>query len=985
MDDAVPREHTLDDLPELIREAGVNKVLLVTGPSARHVELVRHLLAPIELELFAGARRHVPEDVVAEAGRVLDASGAGVIVALGGGSAIGLGKALVASRALPFIALPTTYAGSERTSLFGTTKDGKKTTGRDPKVRPLHVIYDARLTADMPKSLTVTSLLNALAHPLGALASNALADETRARALRAVTLVFGALSLLLDNPTFARARAQAQRGAALAADVLEGAKLGTHHALAHRLGGACDLEHGALHSVLLPHSVQRMRDETPELLAGIEAELHVLDFEALLFDVLVRAGVPTSLKALGVSLAALEQVLKATAEPDRALLRAAFHGRRPSRAFRVEDFGLPELVALTGPPLKDARRVVVALHGRGATAESVIRRVLEIAGSDPTLAVVAPQATELAWYAAKYTSPRSEIGPALVNALEQAGTALERVLAECAPERVCLFGFSQGACLALELFARGGRELSALVALSGALIGPPEEQPQLASGNHGTRVLLGGALEDPYLSPGTVESTARAFSEAGYRVTLEMAPGTTHTFHGRQRILARELVTGRSAPAALAGFGNVHASEALPGALPQTQNTPRHGAYGLYPELVSGTPFTATRAENSRTWLYRVRPAAQQGELTPLAHATFTSEFERLPPVANLTAFAPLPLPSAPTDFVDGLFTVGGAGSARLRRGYGVHLYAANRNMEDRAFYDADGELLLLPELGALTLVTELGVLDVKPGELALVPRGVRFTVLLKGAEARGYVAEVFGRRFSLPERGPLGSNGLADARHFRAPAAWPEDRLAPGYRVTAKLGDALYQATQDYSPYDVFAWHGNHSPYVYDLSLFTPAGYTRVDHPDPSIHTVLSAPMDEQGSHSLDLVVFPPRWDATEHSFRLPYFHRNATTEINGIVREVTTEDAMFVPGMVFLTPSMTPHAPTAAGVERHLAESAAHADRPHRYADHALWFQFETALPLSLTPWALAASQRHADWHARWGAYRSRFTATHPEGEQV
>jgi homogentisate 1,2-dioxygenase len=665
-------------------------------------------------------------------------------------------------------------------------------------------------------------------------------------------------------------------------------------------------------------------------------------------------------------------------------LRAAFHGRRPSRTFRVEDFGLPELVALTGPPLKDARRVVVALHGRGATAESVIRRVLEIAGSDPELAVVAPQATELAWYGAKYTAPRKEIGPALTSALEQAGRVLERVLAESAPERVSLLGFSQGACLALELFARGGRELSALVAFSGAFIGPTEEQPALASGKPSTRILLGGALGDPYLTPGTVEAAGRVFIDAGYRVTLEMAPGTTHTFHGRQRILARELVTGRAAPPPLTGFGNVHASEALPGALPQAQNTPRLGAYGLYSELVSGTPFTATRVENSRTWLYRVRPAAQQGELTPLAHATFTSDFERWPSVANLMAFAPLPLPSVPTDFVDGLFTLGGAGSARLRRGYAVHLYAANRNMEDRAFYDADGELLILPELGALTLVTELGVLDVKPGELALVPRGLLFTVLLQGAEARGYVAEVFGRRFSLPERGPLGSNGLADARHFRAPVAWPEDRLAPGYRVTAKLGDALYQATQDYSPYDVFAWHGNHCPYVYDLSRFTPAGYTRVDHPDPSIHTVVSAPMDEQGSHSLDLVVFPPRWDATEHTFRLPYFHRNATTEINGIVREEASQDAMFVPGMLFVTPSMTPHAPRAAGVERHLAESDARADRPHRYSDHALWFQFETALPLSLTPWALAASHRHTDWHARWGVYRSRFTATHPEGEQ-
>jgi homogentisate 1,2-dioxygenase len=395
----------------------------------------------------------------------------------------------------------------------------------------------------------------------------------------------------------------------------------------------------------------------------------------------------------------------------------------------------------------------------------------------------------------------------------------------------------------------------------------------------------------------------------------------------------------------------------------------------LYPELVSGTGFTAPRAENARTWLYRVRPASQQGELLPLAHPTFASDFENEPPLANLAGFAPLPVPSTPADFVDGLFTLGGAGSARLRRGFAVHLYAANRNMEDRAFYDADGDLLLLPELGALTLVTELGVLDVKPGELALVPRGLRFSVLLSGMAARGYVAEVFGRRFVLPERGPLGSNGLADARHFRAPAAWPEDRLAVGYRVCAKLGGALYEATQDYSPYDVFAWQGNHCPYVYDLSLFTPAGFTRVDHPDPSIHTVLTAPMDEQGTHSLDLVVFPPRWDATEHTFRLPYPHRNATTEINGIVRETATNDGMFAPGSLFVTPSMTPHAPTAASVERHLAQAAAKADEPHRTSDHALWFQFETGLPLSLTPWAARAPHRHRDWLARWGVYPSRF----------
>lgn len=983
MDDAAaPRERTLDALPELVRRAGGHKVFLVTGPSARYAGEVTRLLAPLPVELFAGARRHVPEDVLAEASRALEASGSDAIVALGGGSAVGLGKALVLTHALPFIAVPTTYAGSEQTSLYGTTKNGKKTTGRDPRVRPLYVIYDPALTADTPKALSVTSLMNALAHPIAALASEETTEDRRERALRAVGLVFGALEALVEDPSDGRARVQAQRGAALAAEVLEAGKLGAHHALAHALGGAFDLEHGALHAVLLPHSVHRLRNDAPAALAALETHLHVADLEGVLFDVSRRAGAGTSLKALGVERARFESFVEATAERDRALLRAAFHGRRPSASVRLEDFGLRELVSVRGPAFAEATRVVVALHGRGATADSILGRVLEIVGSDPEVAVVAPQAPDLAWYTAPYTKPRAEIGAALDTALAEANAVLDRVLTSPAPERVVVFGFSQGGCLALELFVRRGAPLSALVALSGAFIGPAGERPPIPAALAGTPVVLGAALADPYLEAGSVERSAEALSGAGCAVTLEMAPGTTHTFHARQGLAARALLSGRAAPPAPFGFGNVHTSEALPGALPPAQNTPRHAPYGLHAELVSGTAFTAPRAENSRVWLYRLRPSAQQREYRPLAHPTLGSDFEHAAPLANLSGFEPLPLPSAPTDFVDGLYTLGGAGSARLRRGYAVHLYAANRSMEDRAFYDADGDLLLLPELGALTLLTELGALEVKPGELALVPRGLRFTVVLAGAAARGYVAEVFGRRFTLPERGPLGSNGLADARHFRAPAARHEDRLALGYRVTAKLGGALQEATQDRSPYDVVAWHGNHCPYVYDLSLFTPAGYTRIDHPDPSIYTVLTAPMDEPGSHSLDLVVFPPRWDATEHTFRLPYFHRNATTEINGIVREIATNDGMFEPGCVFVSPCMTPHGVVAASIERHLAQTPEQAERPHRYSERALWFQFETALPLVLTPWAQASARRHADWHARWGVYRSRFTPEDPNG---
>ncbi|MCA9719987.1 MAG: homogentisate 1,2-dioxygenase, partial [Myxococcales bacterium] len=317
--------------------------------------------------------------------------------------------------------------------------------------------------------------------------------------------------------------------------------------------------------------------------------------------------------------------------------------------------------------------------------------------------------------------------------------------------------------------------------------------------------------------------------------------------------------------------------------------------------------------------------------------------------------------------------TLGGAGGPALRRGYAIHLYAANHSMDERAFYNADGELLLLPQRGRLTLQTELGALELGPGELAVLPRGLLFSVLLRDGDARGYLAEVYGRRFELPGRGPVGANGLADPRHFRAPVARFEDRLAPGYRVTAKLGGRLFDARQDHAPYDVVAWHGDHVPYVYDLARFSPVGNTRFDHPDPSIFTVLSAPLDEQGAHCLDLVFFPPRWDASERSFRPPFFHRNAVTEINGIIRDASLgAHALFQPGGCFVTPAMTAHGVLARAVERELRRRD---ETPTRIPDDSAWFQLETALPLHLSRWARGTALRVPGWPLRWGAQRRRF----------
>ncbi len=973
------RHSSLAALPRILDALGSRRALLVTGGSARFSERVRELAGERIVEVFAGARRHVPEAVLEEARAMLARTAADTIVALGGGAAIGLGKALKLDHPLGFIAIPTTYSGSELTDIFGITRAHDKRTGRDPKVRPEHVIHDVELTLAMPKALTVTSLMNALAHPIAALAAGLLPEERRDAALDAIAHLVAALEVLARSPDSRRARAEALDGAALAAASLEVGTPGLQHGLAHRLGGRFDLEHGALHALLLPHTFNRLRASAPDVVALIEARLRLPDLEATLFDLLVSAGAPTALAAMNVTRGQIDQLVAESPELPAELLMAALDGRRPSRSVRREDWGLAAPVSLRGE-IAAARRVVVALHGRGATADSIVRRVLEIVGDDPEVAVVAPHAPGNVWYTRRFTAPRAELGAELDEAVGAVGKVLDRVLVHAPAERVVLFGYSQGACLASEVFAGRGQRLAALVALSGCAIGADDELTAPAPTVAGTPVILGVSDGDPWVASTRIAATARLFEAAGCAVTFLPIPGETHTLHVRHRLLARPHLRGLVDPPPPTGFGNALASEALSGALPPHGNIPRRAPYGLYPEQLNITGFTAPRAHNRRVWLYRVRPSARHGRLEALVHKTLVSDFSGRAAEPNLTGFSALPIPTAPTDFVDGLHTLGGAGSPSSRRGYAVHLYAANRNMEDRAFHDADGDLVVLPQDGALTILTELGALEVSPGEIAVIPRGLRFSVQLVGASARGWVGEVFGPGFVLPERGPVGANGLADPRHFRAPVAFHEDRLAPGYRVAMKLDGVLYEATQDTSPFDVAAWHGNAVPFVYDLKHFSPVMNGRFDHIDPSAHTVISAPLDEPGHNALDLVAFVPRWDLSEGTFRPPYFHRNVTTELNGIIREHASPSSPFQPGVTFLTPSLVPHGVMASAVERALGLDDASADRPSRGSDHSLWFQFESAMPLSLTPWAEDSALRIRDWHLVWGAYRTHFSTEVP-----
>lgn len=963
-------------LAKRLGELGTKRVLVISQPSRRHVEQVTLALEQFQPEVFDGARVHVPAEVVDAAATRLRESGADTIVTIGGGSAVGLGKALRLAHGVRFVAVPATYAGSEMTTMFGITRGRDKQTGREAKVRPDLVVYDVALTRDMPITLTVQSLVNALAHVVSVVSTGL---EQREDALAAAATVVRAIEDLLLAPRDFAAREHALRGASACAAAFDRGTPGAQHALAHLLGGALGVEHAPLHAVLLPHFIAHLRTTKPDVVAELERAVFGAgpgespgrdDLDAYLYDLLVRAAAPVSLDALGATRDMVAAALATRPELPAPIVHDAQHGLRPpGRGGRI-DLGSSPHALLAGPPPDRAKRVVLVLHGRGAEPGSLVRRVRELLGHDPHTSVLGLRAVNGAerWYAVRYGEAGAGSDPEVLLAIERVEAALALL-----PRHTVLAGFSQGACLALEVAARHQGPLGGVVAPCGARIGQPGEWTQ-ATDLTSLPVLVGAAEADKWIARADLDATIAWFQQAGAGVLDVSGPGDRHEITLRQRIFARELVLGRiiALPAGTTGFGNAIESSALPGALPAQQNSPRVPPLGLYAEQLNGTGFTAPRADNQRTWMYRVRPSAQRRAFVPLAHPYLAGSFDGAPE-ANLCGFAPLPPAEDPRDFVDGMITLCGAGSASARRGYAFHLYAANRSMDSRAFYSADGDLLIVPQRGTLTLATELGPLDVAPGQIAIVPRGIVFSVLLHEFHARGYVAEAFGRHFRLPDRGPIGANGLADARHFRAPAAWYEDRLAPDTRIVAKLGGRLHEASQDHSPFDVVAWHGNYAPWVYDLDMFSPVANARFDHGDPSVHTVVSAPLDEQGAHTLDFVVFPPRWDPTTNTFRPPFFHRNPVAEINGIIREQAPAGSPFQPGCVFITPPLTAHGVSGRAVERTRTISADEADRPIQLGVTGLWFQLESALAPVLTPWA--AANQLPEWGATWGSHRSYF----------
>eukprot|EP00899_Mesostigma_viride_P010042 jgi/Mesvir1/19039/Mv12802-RA.1 len=390
-------------------------------------------------------------------------------------------------------------------------------------------------------------------------------------------------------------------------------------------------------------------------------------------------------------------------------------------------------------------------------------------------------------------------------------------------------------------------------------------------------------------------------------------------------------------PGYMSGFGNHFTTEALPGALPRGQNNPRLCPYGLYAEQLSGTAFTAPRKENQRSWLYRIRPSVTHEPFHEMSSngkcPVLVGDFTNMEINPNQLRWRAMVVPTStekPVDFIEGLVTYCGEGSAASRSGMAVHMYAFNKGMRDKCLANADGDFLFVPQMGPLKITTEFGILDVAPGEFCVVQAGMRFSVDLQPEvdRGRGYILEVFGNHFTLPDLGPIGSNGLANPRDFLTPEAWFEDRKVEitakggsqrgGFLVIHKFLGKLFAARQAFSPFNVVAWHGNYAPYKYDLARFCPINSVSFDHPDPSVFTVLTCPSARPGTALADFVVFPPRWTVAEHTFRPPYYHRNTMSEFMGLIRGVYEGKADgFQPGGASLHSCYTPHGPDTATFE--------------------------------------------------------------------
>lgn len=421
----------------------------------------------------------------------------------------------------------------------------------------------------------------------------------------------------------------------------------------------------------------------------------------------------------------------------------------------------------------------------------------------------------------------------------------------------------------------------------------------------------------------------------------------------------------------LDGFGNSFTSEALKGALPAVHNSPQKPPFGLYAEQFSGTTFTARRDDNYRTWFYRIRPSVLHSNYELLSSPHLQLPDPNTPSPPNQMRWDPFEYPKEETDFVSGLQTLAATGQPESHAGCAIHVYAANRSMTNRYFSNSDGHLLIVPQEGELLFKTELGRLKIKPSEIAVIPRGMRFQVELLGPHARGYVCENFGGHFVLPDLGLIGANGLANPRDFLTPSAWYEEKSGNLKLVNKYLGN-LWEAKIEHSPLDVVAWHGNEVPYKYDLTSFNTINTVSFDHPDPSIFTVLRSRSEIECLGNIDFVIFPPMWHVAQDTFRPPYYHRNVMSEYMGLIHGTyVAKEKGFVPGGSSLHNCMAPHGP-----EKDVFETATQTPLDPTYRDNTLAFMFESRFPLKPTRLALETKARQKDYLQCWKGLKSHFS---------
>ncbi len=418
------------------------------------------------------------------------------------------------------------------------------------------------------------------------------------------------------------------------------------------------------------------------------------------------------------------------------------------------------------------------------------------------------------------------------------------------------------------------------------------------------------------------------------------------------------------------GFGNEFATEARTGALPVGRNSPQVAPLGLYAEQFSGTSFTTPRLLNKRTWTYRIQPSVLHRPFRQIENGNFTGKFDEIVTTPNQLRWNPQPLPEAETDFVDGIVTMAGCGDSFSQTGLGVHIFACNKNMTDRFFYNADGEMLVVAEKNRVRFLTELGIIEIGAGEICVLPRGLKFRVELPDGEARGYICENYAAHFRLPDLGPIGANGLANPRDFETPVAWFEDKDGE-FELVAKFGGNLWTTEIKSSPLNVVAWHGNYAPYKYDLRRFNTIGSVSFDHPDPSIFTVLTAPSPEVGVANCDFVIFPDRWLVQEDTFRPPWFHRNYMSEFMGLCfGQYDAKEEGFVAGGASLHNQMSAHGPDAEAFEK-----ASKAELKPVKLSGTMAFMFESRYIIRPTKFAMETAELQHEYFEVWQGLKKNF----------